>query len=300
MTALANQILNMDCLDGFKMLADSSIDMLFSDWPYGTTENAWDTPLPLDLVWPEIKRVVKPSGAILLFAQCPFDKALGASNLKMLKYEWVWDKGHGTNFLNAKIMPLKQTENILVFYRKLPTYNPIWRYGEPYVAKRPDGTQCDNYKAYRGKITVSLDGRRYPINLLRFTFQSRDIVHPTQKPVDLCAYLVKTYTNPGDIVLDNCAGSGTIPVACVETERKFIGFEKDRGYWEKAVGRVEKAQKKAARGLFPANCEAGDAKKDRLGASGLVFPDPGHDSLYNVDADLQGRDCQGGIAGHAG
>jgi site-specific DNA-methyltransferase (adenine-specific) len=233
---------NLDCLDGFKKLADRSIDMLLSDWPYGRTGLAWDKKLPLDQVWPEIKRIVKPNGAILLFGQCPYDKVLGVSNLPMLRYEYVWQKSKCTNFLWANHMPLKRTENILVFYNKMPIYNPQFREGKPYNHKG-----CNKHRI-SGKMTLGKvnPGFRYPTNLLSYNTESPSEsrgLHPTQKPVALCEFLIKTYTQPGEIVLDNCAGSGTTAIAAIRSGRKFIAFEKDPDMFKIAEDRIKQELK---------------------------------------------------------
>jgi site-specific DNA-methyltransferase (adenine-specific) len=245
---MINTILNIYCLEGFKLFGDSSVDMLLSDWPYGITDNNWDVKLPLDEVWPEIKRVVKPNGAILLFAQSKFDKILGASNINMYRYDWVWIKSNGTNFFNAKRHPLKVTENILCFYQKQPVYNPQFSTGKPYTKVKENlyNKNCDHL--FKGYTNIN-QGLRYPVNSLYYNtvnngnlksnLKSKEYLgHPTQKPVDLCEYLIKTYTNPGDIVLDNCAGTGTTAVAAIRTGRKFLAFEKDPGFFEIAKNRI--------------------------------------------------------------
>jgi len=230
-----DKIYNMDCLEGMKQIPDGSIDAIICDLPYGTTRNAWDSVIPLDQLWEQYKRIIKPNGAIVLFAQTPFDKVLGCSNLEWLKYEWIWEKENGTGFLNAKKMPLKITENILVFYKDLPTYNPQMRQGfEPYKCKT--GDQGTNYGQYEKVVTIS-NGERYPLNLLKFD-RDADAFHPTQKPVDLLRYLIRTYSNEGDTILDNCMGSGTTAVACIKEKRHFIGFELNKQYYDKACKRI--------------------------------------------------------------
>ena len=224
-----------DCLEIMKDIEDESIDMILCDLPYGTTQNKWDSIIPLDTLWIQYKRIIKPNGAICLFAQCPFDKVLGASNLPMLKYEWIWEKEAGTGFLNAKKMPLKNTENILVFYKKLPIYNPQMREGKPY--KITQGGDSFNYGGYHRVVTEN-NGERYPVNLIKFN-RDKNTAHPTQKPVALLEYLIKTYTNEGDIVLDNCMGSGSTGVACINTNRRFIGIELDEKYFNVAKERME-------------------------------------------------------------
>ena len=225
-----------DCLELMKDIPDGSVDMVLCDMPYGTTRNNWDRVIPLDSLWKEYKRVVKKNGAIVLFAQTPFDKILGASNLDMLKYEWIWEKSQGTGHLNAKKMPMKAHENVLVFYKRLPTYNPQMREGKPYTCK--SGRGSTNYRELKSVITEN-KGYRYPIDILKFN--SDKGFHTTQKPVELCEYLIKTYTNEGETVLDNCMGSGSTGAACVNTNRQFIGIELDEGYFNIAKKRIEEA-----------------------------------------------------------
>lgn len=230
------EIWHGDCLELMKNIPDGSVDLVLCDLPYGTTRNKWDICIPLEKLWQEYKRVVKKNGAIVLFAQTPFDKVLGASNLDMLKYEWIWEKSHGTGYLNAKKMPMKYHENILVFYRQLPTYNPQWEWGTPYTSTCSQ--HSTNYGKQKDSVTTS-DGRRYPKDVLRFGNAATDQrMHPTQKPVALLEYLIKTYTDPGDTVLDNCMGSGSTGVACVNTNRRFIGIELDDDYFNIANQRI--------------------------------------------------------------
>lgn len=206
------------------------------DLPYGTTKNKWDSVIPIDKLWEQYERIIKQNGAIVLFSQMPFSAELVHSNLKLFKYEWIWQKDNGTGFLNAKKMPLKIHENILVFYNKLPIYNPQMRTGfKPYKCKQ--GRHSTNYGNYeQGHITKS-NGDRYPIDIINF---KKDVgLHPTQKPVALLEYLIKTYTNENDLVLDNCMGSGTTGVACINTNRNFIGIEVDENYYEIAKNRIE-------------------------------------------------------------
>ena len=231
-----DKIYNEDCLEGMKRIPDGSVDAIICDLPYGTTRNAWDSVIPLDKLWEQYKRIAKKNAAICLFAQTPFDKVLGCSNLEWLKYEWIWEKEMGTGFLNAKKMPLKNHENILVFYRELPTYNPNMRQGfEPYKCKA--GDKSTNYCNYENVVTIS-DGVRYPLTVLNYNRDS-DSFHPTQKPVDLLRYLIRTYSNEGDTILDNCMGSGTTAVACIREKRHFIGFELNKEYFDKACKRID-------------------------------------------------------------
>ena len=227
-----------DCLELMKEIPDKSVDMILCDLPYGTTKNKWDSVIPLNKLWKQYERMIKDNGAIVLFSQMPFSAELVHSNLKLFKYEWIWQKDNGTGFLNAKKMPLKVHENILVFYKKLPLYNPQMRTGfKPYKCKQ--GRHSTNYGAYeQGHITES-NGERYPIDIIKFKKDSG--LHPTQKPVELLEYLIKTYTNEGETVLDNCMGSGSTGVACINTNRNFIEYELDEKYFEIAEKRINEA-----------------------------------------------------------
>jgi site-specific DNA-methyltransferase (adenine-specific) len=218
-----------------KRIPDGSVDCIICDLPYGTTRNPWDSVIPLDLLWAEYRRICKPTAPIVLFSQQPFTSALVMSNPSMFRYEWIWQKENGTGHLNAKKMPMKEHENIVVFYDKLPTYNPIMKQGEPYRCK--SGEPSSNYGSQHSVETIN-NGERYPTTIVQFD-RDADGFHPTQKPVDLLRYLVLTYTNEGDTVLDNCSGSGTTAVACVKEKRHFICFEKDETYWKKSVERVK-------------------------------------------------------------
>lgn len=225
-----------DCLELMKSIPDKSIDMILCDLPYGTTKNKWDSVIDLDLLWQQYERIIKDNGAIVLFAQVPFNIVLGGANLKLLKYEWIWEKDNGTGFLNAKKMPLKIHENILIFYKKPPTYNPQMRIGyKPYEQK--SGRGSNNYGEQIRVITKN-NGERYPIDIIKFK-RDKEKLHPTQKPVALLEYLIKTYTNENEVVLDNCMGSGSTGIACLNTNRKFIGFELDEKYFEIAKNRLE-------------------------------------------------------------
>lgn len=247
------ELLLGDCLDLMLSIPDKSIDMVLADIPYGTTACKWDNIIPFEPMWVQLKRIIKPNGAIVLMAQTPFDKALGASNLPMLKYEWIWEKPAATGHLNAKKMPLKAHENALVFsddledhwnmmvfYRKAPKYNPIKTFGH----KRKTATS--NREKQKNEIYGKQKGRsnydsseRYPRSVLRFASDKQLCsLHPTQKPVALCEYLINTYTQKNELVLDFTMGSGTTGIACINTSRRFIGIEKDTGYFESAKNRI--------------------------------------------------------------
>jgi site-specific DNA-methyltransferase (adenine-specific) len=235
---MQNQIFNEDCLEGMKRIPTKSIDMILCDLPYGTTRNKWDSIIELDKLWVQYERIIKDNGAIVLTAQTPFDKILGVSNLKMLKYEWIWEKEQGTGHLNAKKMPLKNHENILVFYKNLPTYNPEMTGNEVRKVNRSGNcSKTTNYGAFIELRTSEYVGR-YPKSIQKFGKDKG--LHPTQKPVALFEYLIKTYTNEGETVLDNCIGSGTTAIACINTNRFFIGFEKYETYFNIAKERIDK------------------------------------------------------------
>lgn len=233
------RLYNGDCLEIMKNIPDKSIDLILCDLPYGTTKNKWDSIIPLDKLWIQYERIIKDNSAILLFAQVPFAQQLGASNLKLLKYEWIWKKENGTGFLNSKKMPLKAHENILVFYKNLPTYNPQMRTGfKPYVCKQGSGSLSWNYNEKQGGYITENNGERYPIDVVEFK-RDKEKFHSTQKPVKLLEYLIKTYTNEKEIVLDNCMGSGSTGVACKNLNRDFIGIEIDKHYFEIAKKRIQ-------------------------------------------------------------
>ena len=213
-----------DCLEGMKAIPDGSVDMVLCDLPYGTTRNKWDAIIPMGDLWAEYDRICKPNAAVVLFSQMPFTASLAASRPDIFRYEWIWEKNQGTGHLNAKKMPMKIHENVLVFYRTLPTYNPQFGEGKPYKAVY--STHSSNYGKQKDGIVTVNDGKRYPVDVIRVAKGAKDRhLHPTQKPVALCEYLIKTYTNPGEVVLDNCMGSGTTAEACLRAGRQFIGFE---------------------------------------------------------------------------
>lgn len=234
---MLNKITQGDCLEVMKDIPDKSVDMILCDLPYGTTRNKWDSIIPLDLLWEQYNRVIKDNGAIVLTAQTPFDKVLGVSNLKNLKYEWIWQKESGTGHLNAKKMPMKDHENVLVFYKKLPTYNPQMRIGKPYEQK--SGLGSSNYGEQIRVVTKNA-GVRYPLTTIKFD-RDKEKTHPTQKPIALFEYLINTYTNQDECVLDNCMGSGTTAIACMNTNRNFIGIEQEQKYVDLANERIKEA-----------------------------------------------------------
>lgn len=238
-----NEIYLGDCLELMpKHVEDKSIDMIFCDLPYGTTQNKWDSVIDLPTLWGEYERVIKDNGAIVLFAQTPFDKVLGESNLKLLKYEWIWEKTQATGHLNAKKMPMKAHENILVFYKKLPTYNPQKTTGHKPMNSgvRRSSLKNENYNEIN-KVDLPFGGDtdRYPRTVLEFkSDKQKNYLHPTQKPLALIEYMIKTYTNEGDLILDNTCGSGTTGLGAKNLNRNYIMMEQDPKYFEIAKARV--------------------------------------------------------------
>ncbi|SFM09346.1 DNA-methyltransferase [Pelosinus propionicus] len=243
-----NVIHQGDCLELMKEINDKSIDLILCDPPYGTTDCKWDTVIPFELLWEQYNRIIKDKGAILLFSQQPFTTDLINSNRKFFRYELIWEKNRAVGFLNAKKMPLRCHEVVLVFYKKLPTYNPQMSEGKPYKRKVDSGTR--KATVYRQFKSISRDntGTRYPRDVIRINGGDGGSYHPTQKSVFLLEYLIKTYTNKFDTVLDNCSGSGSTGVACVNTDRKFICIEKGAAFVEMSRQRVEGARRKCTGG----------------------------------------------------
>ena len=247
---MLNQIIHGDCLEIMKDISDKSIDMILCDLPYGTTACKWDVVIPFEPLWEQYKRVIKDNGAIVLFGSQPFTSALVMSNPDWFKYELIWQKTLATNFMLVKKQPAKKHENILVFYKKQPTYNPQMETGKPYKDKPRKRTVGIHGNAETIKKAINNEGTRYPSSVQLFSNGNNGNVHPTQKPVDLCEYLIKTYTNEGETVLDNTMGSGTTGVACVNTNRSFIGMELDDKYFEIAERRITDAVREKQLTLF--------------------------------------------------
>ena len=241
-------LIHGDCLEKMKDIEDKSIDMILCDLPYGSTKCKWDSQINLSILWEQYKRIIKDNGIIALFAQTPFDKILGCSNLEMLKYEWIWDKGKPTGHLNAKYAPMKKHENILIFTNNPTSYtkkNKNNRYYIDFLLNKTDKTinrtfkkECV-YDKNSNKTTVQTK-TGHPVDIIKFNRVSKPI-HPTQKPVDLLEYLIKIYTKQNDVVLDNCMGSGSTGEAVLRVggNRKFIGIEKDNTYFNIAKERIE-------------------------------------------------------------
>lgn len=226
---IINQLFEGDCLKYLKQFPDNSIDMVLCDLPYGTTQNKWDSVIPLSKLWKEYERVVKDNGAIVLTSQGLFTAQLMMSNPKMFKYKWIWEKSKPTNFLNAKKQPLRKYEDICVFYKQQPTYNPQMTKGEPYNKGIRKNQLSGSYGDFQ-PVHVHSDGERYPIDIIYFkTAESEGrVIHPTQKPIELGRYLVRTYSNPGDLILDNTFGSGSFLVAALLEGRNFVGVERNK------------------------------------------------------------------------
>lgn len=240
-----DQIYNEDCLEGMKRIPDASVDCIITDLPYGTTACQWDSVIPFEPLWEQYRRITKPNAAIVLFGSEPFSSALRMSAIDMYKYDWYWRKPKGTGHLNAAKQPMRDVEVISVFYRQQSTYNPQYTKGEPfgnksgkaYFTSEAGETTYGKFASGPGTRNDN-PGIRYPKQCIEFGVVERDTVHPTQKPVDLLRYLVLTYTNEGDTVLDSCMGSGTTAIACLKEHRHFLGFELNKEYFDIAQRRI--------------------------------------------------------------
>ena len=246
-----NNIYNIDCLYGMSKIKDKSIDMILCDLPYGqTARNKWDNVIPFEELWKQYNRIIKDNGAIVLFGNGMFTAKLMQSNKKYWRYNLVWDKVLPSGFLNAKKMPMRNHEDICVFYKKPPTYNPqMWEGEDCHSRGKAVGKSQDDFSRntnYGELNAVETKGNlKYPKSIL--TFQKphpSKSVHPTQKPIELLEWLINTYTNEDEIVLDNCIGSGSTAIACLNTERKYIGFELENEYYNKAIWRIDVHKKK--------------------------------------------------------
>ena len=254
-----NKIHHGDCLELMQDIPDGSVDMILCDLPYGTTACKWDTVIPFDPLWAEYARIIKPNGVVVLFADEPFTSRLICSNIENFKYRITWDKDIGGGYLNAKIMPLKQTEDICVFSKVNNgrfTYNPIMRDKESNRIRpigRRNPVNPSTYGASNGQLSEDYNPKKsYPTNLVKLSSRTAECnsinrVHPTQKPVALFEYLIRTYTNEGEVVLDNVIGSGTTAVAAINTGRQFIGIEREEEYVNIARERVEQAYAERAK-----------------------------------------------------
>ena len=237
-----DKIYNEDCLEGMKRIADGAVDCIITDLPYGTTACAWDSVIPFEPLWEQFKRVTKPNAAIVLFSKQPFTSKLILSNLDMYRYEIIWEKSRVGNSMQIKNQPASIHENIEVFYREYPTYNEQkFKVDERYIDKRKS-VNDSFYKSehYSGVMKREADtGWRHPQSILPFNSVWEEGMHPTQKPVDLLRYLILTYSNEGDTILDATIGSGTTAVAALMEKRHFIGFETNKEYFDIAQGRID-------------------------------------------------------------
>lgn len=223
-----NNVIEGDCLEVMKSIEKNSVDMILCDLPYGHTQNDWDSVIPLDLLWKEYKRIIKDNGAIVLTSSGLFTAQLMLSNPKMFKYKIIWEKSKATNFLNAKKQPLRKYEEICIFYKKQPIYNPQMKNGEAYDKGFRKDQLTGSYGNFES-VLVKSEGKRYPNDIVYFKTSESEgrVYHPTQKPVALGRYLIKTFTNKGDVILDNTCGSGSFLVSAVLENRNFIGIEKN-------------------------------------------------------------------------
>ena len=236
------KLYNNDCLEEMKNIPDKSIDLILCDLPYGTTSCKWDVIIDFEELWKQYKRIIKDNGAILLFGTEPFSSRLRLSNQKMYRYDWYWHKTLGSNFLCLKFQPFFKIETISVFYKKKPKYFPEMKEGKPYSKRYKENVEKHRNQQNFGIKQIDIEENkwtRYPDNLIEFSNGNNKNVHPTQKPVPLLEYLIRTYTNEGDLVLDNCMGSGSTGVACINLNRRFIGIEKEKEYFDIAKNRLE-------------------------------------------------------------
>ena len=234
-----------DCLELMKDIPSGSVDCILADVPYGTTACKWDSIIPFEPMWEQLNRIIKPNGAICLFGSEPFSSALRISNIKNFKYDWIWEKEQGANFMLCKYQPYKVHEIVSVFSKSKHNYFPQMTEGKPYISgKGTSGEITGN----RPKVQTKNEGKRYPRSIQRFNTEKNKSTHPTQKPIALLEYLIKTYTNEGETVLDFTMGSGSCGVACINTNRRFIGIELDEGYFNIAKQRIDEAIKGGANG----------------------------------------------------
>ena len=252
-----NEIILGDCLEVMQRIPDNSIDCIICDLPYGTTACSWDVVIPFDKLWEQYKRIRKDNCPIVLFGSEPFSTYLRMSNINEYRYDLIWHKNSSGGFVNANKMPMKYHENISIFYKELPTYNPQFqKYSDSTYKRFKDGEKANRVKqvkystnkiqggvSYEGLQGVDYSRGKYPESVIKFpNLSNNKRIHSTQKPVKLIEYLIKTYSNENDLILDNCSGSGTTAIACYNTRRNFICIEKDKDYYEKSVERLEIAQ----------------------------------------------------------
>ena len=230
------QLIKGECLEAMKQIPDGSIDAIITDPPYGTTACKWDSVIDFELMWEQLNRIIKPNGAIVLFGSEPFSSALRMSNIKNYKYDWKWDKVRGSNFATVKKRPFNSFEDVAVFYKKQPTYNPQMWTGKPYEKKQGYVGEAKQTGLKRKEVISKSNGERYPLSIIRNGKENG--LHPTQKPIKLMEYLIKTYTNEGETVLDFTMGSGSTGVAAKNLNRNFIGIEQDQKYFNIAKNRI--------------------------------------------------------------
>ena len=281
---IINSVIEGDCLEVMKKMPDGCIDMILCDLPYGTTQNKWDSVIPLEELWRQYKRVLKPNGVVVLTSLALFTAQLMLSQPKMYKYRWIWQKSKATNFLNAKKQPLRKFEDVCVFYSKQPTYNPQMIEGEPYDKGVRKNQLSGSYGDFQ-PAHVRSDGLRYPTDVIYFkTAESEgDVWHPTQKPIELGRYLVRTYTNPGDIVLDNTCGSGSFLVSALLEGRNFIGIEKNEDvalFKAKKIDYIEIAKNR----LIKAFSGMDEVSKQSLSLLNLLAPE-NNQAVVRTDID---------------
>ena len=238
-----NKIYNEDCLEGMKRIPDGIVDCIVCDLPYGITSCAWDNVLPFDKLWEQYRRITKDNGAIILFCCQPFTSVLVSSNLKGYKHHYIWLKNRGTGFQVAKYRPMMKTEDIIVFTKKgerVNYYPQMIKLDKPYFSRNASSSNIINPLTHFNSGGKMVDSK-YPTNVLEFSKVAKP-VHPTQKPVALIQYLIRTYSNEGDTILDNCMGSGTTAIACIREKRNYIGFELNKEYYDKACKRIKLEQ----------------------------------------------------------
>jgi site-specific DNA-methyltransferase (adenine-specific) len=236
---MTTRLMKGDCLERMEEIESGSVDMVLADPPYGTTACKWDSVIPFPEMWERLNKLIKPNGAIVLFGGEPFSSALRMSNIKNYKYDWKWDKIRGSNFATVKKRPFNSFEDVAVFYKKQPTYNPQMWMGKPYEQKQGYVGEAKQTGLKRKEVISKSNGERYPLSIIRNSKENG--LHPTQKPVALMEYLIKTYTNEGETVLDFTMGSGTTGVAAKNLGRKFIGIELDPDYFKIAEDRIDAA-----------------------------------------------------------
>jgi len=240
---MKNKIICGNCLEVMKEIEDKSIDMILCDLPYGTTSCSWDIIIPFEPLWEQYKRIIKDNGAIVLTASQPFTSALVMSNVEMFKYDLVWNKNLATGFLNANRMPLRSHEEILIFYKKQPIYNPQKIKGKKNHSRGKNKCKTNNLYGYHKIAEDNFTELKHPKSVLEIQKEHPSkTIHPTQKPVALFEYLIKTYTNENDLVLDNCAGSGTTGIACINTKRNYILIEKEKEYYDIIIKRIKEVE----------------------------------------------------------